>query len=114
MPAAVKLDRVFHALADPTRRALLARLARRPARVTDLAKPFDMSLPAVSRHIRVLEHAGLVVRHVDGRVHECSLDVAPLKSVEQWLRAYRKFWDGNLESLASYIERHPTTDAGRR
>jgi DNA-binding transcriptional ArsR family regulator len=113
MAAAVKLDRLFHALADPTRRELLVRLARKPARVTDLAKPFDMSLPAVSRHIRVLEHAGLIVRHVDGRVHECSLSAAPLKSVEHWLRAYRRFWDGNLDSLARYVERDPNTDEGR-
>ena len=75
-----RLDAVFSALGDRTRRALLARLAQAPARITDLAKPFAMSLPAVSRHVRVLEAAGLVIRAVDGRVHECSLDALPLKS----------------------------------
>jgi DNA-binding transcriptional ArsR family regulator len=100
-----RLDAVFGALGDRTRRALLARLAQAPARVTELAKPFAMSLPAVSRHIRVLEDAGLVIRAVDGRVHECSLDALPLKSAEGWLRNYRRFWQANLESLARYVER---------
>lgn len=100
-----RLDAVFGALGDRTRRALLARLAQAPARITDLAKPFAMSLPAVSRHVRVLEAAGLVIRAVDGRVHECSLDALPLKSAEQWLFSYRRFWHANLESLARYVER---------
>jgi DNA-binding transcriptional ArsR family regulator len=99
-----RLDAVFHALGDRTRRALLARLARRPARVTELAKPFAMSLPAVSRHIRVLEAAGLVARTVDGRVHQCSLDALPLQTVEQWLSFYRRFWHENLESLARHVQ----------
>jgi len=100
-----RLDAVFHALGDRTRRALLARLAKAPARITDLARPFSMSLPAVSRHIRVLEGAGLIARTVDGRVHQCSLDAEPLKGVETWLGHYRQFWTGTLESLASYIEK---------
>lgn len=100
-----RLDAVFHALGDGTRRALLARLAQRPARITELAKPFAISLPAVSRHIRVLEAAGLVTRQVDGRVHQCSLDALPLKSAEQWLKFYRRFWEGNLEALARHVER---------
>jgi DNA-binding transcriptional ArsR family regulator len=100
-----RLDAVFSALGDRTRRALLARLAQAPARVTELAKPFAMSLPAVSRHIRVLEDAGLVIRAVDGRVHECSLEALPLKSAEDWLHSYRRFWQANLESLARYVER---------
>lgn len=87
-----QLDRVFRALGDRTRRALLARLARKPAMITELAEPFAMSLPAVSRHIRVLEGAGLVRRAVDGRVHRCSLRAEPLKAVEEWLGHYRKFW----------------------
>lgn len=99
-----RLDAVFHALGDRTRRALLARLARRPAMVTDLAKPFTISLPAVSRHIRVLESAGLVVRAVDGRVHRCSLKAEPLKTIEAWLSHYRRFWEGNLDALARYVE----------
>jgi DNA-binding transcriptional ArsR family regulator len=99
-----RLDRIFHALGDRTRRTLLARLARRPAMITELAEPFAMSLPGVSRHIRVLENAGLVVRSVDGRVHQCSLDAEPLKSVEAWLKHYRRFWEDNLEALANYVE----------
>lgn len=99
-----RLDAVFHALGDRTRRALLARLAKRPAMITDLAKPFAMSLPAVSRHIRVLEAAGLVSRAVDGRVHQCSLSLKPFKAIDDWLAHYRQFWEQSLESLAKYIE----------
>lgn len=99
-----RLDAVFHALADRTRRALLARLAKAPAMITQLAQPFAMSLPAVSRHIRVLEEAGLIVRSVDGRVHRCTFNGMPLQSVEGWLRHYRRFWEQNLESLARYVE----------
>lgn len=100
-----RLDAIFQALGDRTRRALLARLARRPAMITELAAPFAMSLPAVSRHIRVLEGAGLVARTVDGRVHRCALRAAPLGSAAAWLQQYRRFWEGSLESLARYAER---------
>jgi DNA-binding transcriptional ArsR family regulator len=99
-----ELDLLFRALGDRTRRALLARLAEEPAKVTDLAEPFAMSLPAVSRHIRVLERARLVVRNVDGRVHQCSLDPFPLEAVEAWLAHYRRFWTSNLDALAHYVE----------
>lgn len=100
-----KLDAVFHALGDRTRRRLLARLTKEPAVViTDLASPFAMSLPAVSRHIRVLESAGLITRSIDGRKHRCSLNAGPLKSAEAWLDHYRRFWNENLASLANYIE----------
>jgi DNA-binding transcriptional ArsR family regulator len=99
-----RLDAVFHALGDRTRRALLARLASRPARITELARPFDMSLPAVSRHIRVLESAGLIARSVDGRVHQCSLAAAPMKTADAWLDRYRGFWEGSLDALARLVE----------
>jgi DNA-binding transcriptional ArsR family regulator len=95
---------IFRALGDQTRRAVLARLAERPAMVTELAQPFAMSLPAVSRHIRVLERAGLVARAVDGRVHHCSLSAAPLKDIEKWLCQYQRFWEGALDSLARYVQ----------
>ena len=98
-----RLDLVFQALADRTRRALLARLARKTSKVTDLAAPFNMSLPAVSRHIKVLERARLVRRTIDGRVHRCSLDAEPLHEAEAWLERYRPFWEGTLEALASYF-----------
>jgi DNA-binding transcriptional ArsR family regulator len=99
-----QLDLIFRALGDQTRRRLLASLAERPAMVTELAQPFAMSLPAVSRHIRVLEKAGLVAREVDGRVHHCSLTARPLRDIEKWLRQYRRFWEGTLDSLARYVE----------
>ena len=97
-----QLDRLFRALGHRTRRALLGRLARRPATVTELARPFAMSLPAVSRHIRVLERARLVRRTVDGRVHHCAPNFAPLRTVEAWVHHYRRFWEGQLEALARY------------
>jgi DNA-binding transcriptional ArsR family regulator len=100
-----RLDAVFHALGDRTRRALLARLARRPAMITELARPFAMSLPAVSRHVQVLERAGLVRRDIDGRMHRCSLRAEPLRCAQDWLARYRRFWEGNLEALARYVER---------
>lgn len=99
-----RLDALFHALGDRTRRALLARLAKRPAMITELADPFAMSLPAVSRHIRVLEGAGLVTRSIDGRTHRCSLNPKPFKTIEGWLTHYRKFWEDNLAALAQYVE----------
>jgi len=99
-----QLDLLFRALGDRTRRSLLGHLAEKPAMITELAEPFAMSLPAVSRHIRVLERARLVVRRVDGRVHRCSLDATPLETVDGWLSHYRRFWDQNLEALARYVE----------
>lgn len=101
-----RLDALFHALSHRARRALLTRLAQAPAMVTELAQPFAMSLPAISRHIRVLEQAGLVARSVDGRVHQCSLDALALRTADQWLSRYRRFWEQNLESLARYAEGH--------
>lgn len=98
-----RLDRVFHALSDRTRRALLARLSWRPAKVTELAAPFAMSLPAVSKHLKVLERARLVRRDVEGRVHRCSLCSEPLAAVEAWLTQYRFFWEQSLASLDCHV-----------
>ena len=98
-----QLDRVFHALANRTRRALLGRMSEGPAKVTELAEPFAMSLPAVSKHLRVLERAGLIERDVQGRVHRCSLQTAALKDADEWLAFYRRFWDETLESLARHV-----------
>jgi DNA-binding transcriptional ArsR family regulator len=100
-----RLDAVFGALADPTRRALLVTLARSPASIGELAEPFDMSLPAVSKHIRVLERAGLVRRAVEGRVHHCSFDPRPLREADRWISSNEQFWGHQLDSLASYVER---------
>lgn len=99
-----KLDRVFHCLADRTRRSMLARLAEGPATVTELAEPFDMSLPAASKHIRVLEDAGLLSRAIDGRLHRCSLDARALASADAWLAEYRQFWNETLDALAAFVE----------
>lgn len=99
-----RLDRLFGALSDRTRRAMLERLAQGPAQVTELAQPFDMSLPAVSRHLKVLEEARLVTRSVDGRVHRCSLSPAPLQEIGHWVHEQRGFWEGSLKSLARYVE----------
>src|SRR6266550_651125 len=99
------LDRTFAALADPTRRRILAHLTHGDRRVTDLARPHDMSLPAVSKHLRVLEKAGLLRRRRYGRVHEMRLDAKPLKQAAQWVEEYRKFWEGSLDRLAEYLEK---------
>jgi DNA-binding transcriptional ArsR family regulator len=98
------LNRTFAALADPTRRRILAHLARGNHRVTDLARPYDISLPAISKHLRVLEKAGLLRRRRYGRVHEIKLEAKPLKQAAQWVEEYRKFWEGSLDRLAAYLE----------
>ena len=99
------LNRTFAALADPTRRRILAHLARGDRCVTDLARPHAMSLPAVSKHLRVLEKAGLLRRRRYGRVHEMQLEAKPLKQAAQWVEEYRKFWEGSLDRLAAYLEK---------
>jgi DNA-binding transcriptional ArsR family regulator len=99
------LDRTFAALADPTRRRILAHLARGDTCVTHLARPHRMSLPAVSKHLRVLEKAGLLRRRRYGRVHEMKLNAAPLKQASQWVEEYRKFWEGSLDRLAVFLEK---------
>jgi DNA-binding transcriptional ArsR family regulator len=99
------LSRTFAALADPTRRRILAHLARGSRRVTHLARPHNMSLPAVSKHLRVLEKAGLLRRRRSGRVHEMELDAKPLQQAAHWVEEYRKFWEGSLDRLAAFLER---------
>ena len=98
------LDEVFHALADGTRRAMLLALAEHPATVGELAAPFDISLAAASKHIKVLERAGLVQRTVVGRTHVCALDVAPLHAGMEWIRHYEKFWDRRLDALEKLLK----------
>jgi DNA-binding transcriptional ArsR family regulator len=102
-PAA--LNRTFAALADPTRRRILAQLAQGDRCVTRLARRHAMSLPAVSKHLRVLEKAGLLRRRRYGRVHEMQLEARPLKQAAQWVEEYRKFWEGSLNRLAEYLEK---------
>lgn len=98
------LDDIFHALADPTRRAMLKDLAGSGRTVGELAKPFSMSLAAASKHIKVLEHAGLVRRSVEGRTHICSLDAQPLHAGMEWIRHYEKFWNARLDTLETLLE----------
>jgi DNA-binding transcriptional ArsR family regulator len=97
------LDRTFSALADPTRRGLLNELARGETCVTELAKPYSISLPAVSRHLAVLEKADLLTRRRRGREHHLQLNASPMKEASRWIEAYRQFWEGSLESLAAYL-----------
>ena len=101
--SANQLDMTFAALADPTRRAILARLAAGPASVTDLASPFTMTLPAVSKHLKVLERAGLITRGRDAQWRPCSLKADPLKDVADWVGTYRRFWDESFDRLDEYL-----------
>jgi len=98
-----KLDDVFSALADTTRRRILARLAEGPVTITELAAPFEMTLPAVSKHLRVLERAGLMRRERDGWYHHCHLETAPLESAVAVLAKYRPFWEGTLDALERHV-----------
>ena len=105
--ASSDLDRTFAALADPTRRAILARLARGEAAVGDLAEPFNISLPAVSRHLRVLERAHLIERRVDAQWRVCRLRPGPLRTAAHWIDRYRRFWEQRLDDLAAFLEESP-------
>ena len=98
------LSQVFGALADPTRRAILARLAQGEASVTELAAPFAMSMPAISKHLKVLERAGLITRGRDAQWRPCRLEAAALKRATDWLERYREYWDANLERLDTQLK----------
>ena len=97
------LNPTFAALADPTRRAILARLTSGQTSVTQLAEPFDMSLPAISKHLKVLEHAGLIARSRDAQWRPCRLDAGPLKEVADWVSHYRRFWEDTFDRLDEYL-----------
>jgi len=99
-----RLDVTFAALADPTRRAILARLAEGESTVGNLARPFEISRPAISKHLRVLERAGLVRRARDGRLSRCGLDATPMRDAAEWVGEYRKFWESQLDALAHFLE----------
>ncbi len=98
------LDRTFGALADPTRRRILAQLAKGEECVTNLARPHAMSLAAVSKHLIVLEKAGLVKRQRNGRVHSLALEAKPMQTAREWLERYRKFWEANLDQFEKYLD----------
>jgi DNA-binding transcriptional ArsR family regulator len=99
------LDRVFSALADPTRRAILRRLSHRPATINEIAKPFRVSLNAISKHVMALERAGMLRREIKGRQHFCWIEPGPLREADEWLEHYRQFWEQRLDSLEAYVTR---------
>ena len=102
-PAADPLSATFSALADPTRRAILSRLATGEASVTELAQPFAMSMPAISKHLKVLEHAGLIARGRDAQWRPCRLEAGPLRGIADWVDQYRRFWEGRFDRLDDYL-----------
>ncbi|MGH7976955.1 MAG: ArsR/SmtB family transcription factor [Limisphaerales bacterium] len=104
------LNRTFAALADPTRRRILEHLAGGDRCVTDLARPYSMSLPAVSKHLRVLEKAGLVRRRRRGRVHSLKLEARPMRQAQQWIEEYRKFWEESFDRLDEYLKTMQTKE----
>lgn len=103
MPSPDRLSATLSALSDPTRRAMLARLAQGEASVTELAEPFAMSLPAVSKHLKVLERAGLITRGRQAQWRPCRLEAAPLREVADWVEHYRRFWEASLDRLEDYL-----------
>jgi DNA-binding transcriptional ArsR family regulator len=98
------LTQTFSALADPTRRAILARLINGEASVTELSKPFDMSMPAISKHLKVLERAGLIARSREAQWRPCRLEAKPLKQVSDWVEEYRQIWEQRLDRLDAYLQ----------
>lgn len=98
-----QLSQIFSALSDPTRRSMLLRLAKEEMSVADLSKPFDMTKSAITKHLKVLENAGLLGRTVEGRVHRCRLEPKPLAAVSEWITFYEKFWNNKLDALDSYL-----------
>ena len=105
------LSNTFSALADPTRRAILARLALGELSVTELAQPFEMSMPAISKHLKVLERAGLIARGRDAQWRPCSLKAAPLKDAAEWLEHYRRFWEQSFDRLEDYLRELQKSEA---
>ena len=98
------LDRVFHALSDPTRRELLAKLSDSAYTISELAEPYSMTLAAVSKHVRVLEKAGLIKREIDGRVHNCSAELAPLQKATAFMEKYKKHWERQFDIMDAYLK----------
>jgi DNA-binding transcriptional ArsR family regulator len=101
-----QLDETFFALSDPTRRAIIARLADGDSSVAELSEPFQISAPAISKHLRVLERAGLLTQQREGRGRRCQLLAEPLQEAAEWVEEYRQFWEGQLDRLAEYLEKN--------
>ena len=113
MAPADRLDITFAALADPTRRAILARLASGEASVTELAEPFAMSQPAISKHLKVLERAGLITRGRDAQRRPCRIEAQPLAEVSEWLELYRQFWESSFQRLDALLDEMKTREENR-
>jgi DNA-binding transcriptional ArsR family regulator len=109
-----QLSATFSALADPTRRAILARLAKGQASVTELAQPFDMTMPAISKHLKVLERAGLVERGREAQYRPCTLNGRPLKDADEWIERYRRFWEQSLDRLDAYLRELQKDNKGEK
>jgi len=105
-----QLNQIFSALSDPTRRTMLLRLAKQEMSVADLSRPFDISKSAVTKHLKVLENAGLLGRTVEGRIHRCRLEPEPLTAVSEWLSFYEKFWNNKLDALGNYLNGNKSHD----
>ena len=108
------LDSTFAALADPTRRAIMSRLALGEANVSELAEPFSISLPAISKHLRVLEDAGLLVRRKEGRTHHCNLRTEPLGDAVEWIEEARRFWSDRFDALEEFLKQPPEDTSNRK
>ena len=108
------LDLVFSAVSDPTRRAILQALSEKPATISEIARPFSVSLNAVSKHVMVLERAGLVRREVHGREHRCRLQAHPLEDASAWLENYRQFWEVRLDALERYVAKRMKSAKSKR
>jgi len=108
------LSNTFAALADPTRRAILARLARGETSVSELAEPFEMSMPAVSKHLKVLERAGLIARSREAQWRPCRLNASPLKEAASWIEEYRRFWMPFIDALERHLDRMKLADSGKK
>jgi len=108
--AADQLSNTFHALADPTRRAILASLTTGEKTVTDLAEPFDMTMPAITKHLKVLEKANLIERSRQAQYRPCRLHPEPLKDIDQWISEYRKFWEASFDRLEDYLKQLQAKD----
>jgi DNA-binding transcriptional ArsR family regulator len=109
-----RLNQVFGAVSDPTRRAILSRLSTGNSTVVNMASEFPMSLPAVSKHIRILERAGLVARKIEGRTHHLHLNAAPMQEALQWMEYYRKFWDRKLDALEDFLKEENKNDRNKK
>jgi len=109
-----QLDRVFFALSDSTRRGILARLAQGSSTIGELSAPFQISKPAISKHMKILENAGLIQRKISGRQHQCTLTTAGLKTAEEWLNFHRKFWESRFDALTDLLHQEESKNRSKK